>query len=213
MFSDKDDLRTTFTMFPSSSPEPVRSETRARILQAARQIFGREGHAGFSMRKLATAMDCSVGTLYLYFESKQDVFQALANQSFDRLLQTLANLSDRHKNGDPVALLKKALYTYTQFGLQNSSDYRLALIACPTQSRPSSALAPVIGIIHSIVSRCVAEGHFRRMNVDTATQALWAAVHGVTSLPVAATGESIELVIDGAVGSLIAYKTLQAYGT
>ena len=61
--------------------------------------------------------------------------------------------------------------------------------------------------------RCIEERRFRLVNVDTATQAIWAAVHGVTSLLIArpnfpwvAPEELIGQVIDSAVDSLLLQK-------
>ncbi|HKO57528.1 MAG TPA: TetR/AcrR family transcriptional regulator, partial [Thermoanaerobaculia bacterium] len=36
--------------------------------------------------------------------------------------------------------------------------------------------------MRDLVQQCIDEKRFRRMNADTASQALWAAVHGITCL-------------------------------
>jgi len=83
-----------------------------RILECARDLFNRDGYERFSMRRLADAVGCAVGTIYLYFTSKDELFQALVEERFERLSSALSGLGERHRNGDPVVLLKKAMYTY-----------------------------------------------------------------------------------------------------
>ena len=47
--------------------------TRQRILDAARDIVLAQGFRGLSIRTIATAVDCSVGTIYNYFADFDDV--------------------------------------------------------------------------------------------------------------------------------------------
>jgi AcrR family transcriptional regulator len=60
---------------------PLRREqaagTRRRILDAARELFEREGYASTSMTDIATAAGVSVKTVYLAFETKSGVLRAL----------------------------------------------------------------------------------------------------------------------------------------
>ncbi len=159
------------------------------------------------MRKLATATGYSVGALYLYFRSKEDVFHNLTEQNIERLSRCLIGLRERHKASDPVVLLKKAMYTYVEFGTRNSADYGLAIeVYGHTQGFGAES---VIEIIRSIVDRCVAEGSFRDVEIDTVAHALWAAVHGVTYLITRSRGftsegraKVVEQVINNAIDSL-----------
>jgi AcrR family transcriptional regulator len=61
--------------FRPSTPKGVR--TRARILDAARSIFARDGFVETRMSDVAGAAGLSAGGLYRYFMSKEDVFAAL----------------------------------------------------------------------------------------------------------------------------------------
>lgn len=182
----------------------------ARILECARDLFNRDGYERFSMRRLADAAGCAVGTIYLYFPSKDELFQALVEERFERLSRALSGLGERHRNGDPVVLLKKGMYTYIEFGLRHPNDYRLAfLVSCSSPEQPYR-MHPACEMIRFMVGRCVQEGRFREVDVETVAQALWAAIHGVTSLliqksyfPWAGRGKIIEQVINNAVDSLV----------
>jgi AcrR family transcriptional regulator len=194
---------------PGVSEHFPADDAQCRILAAAREVFSQDGYENFSMRHLAARAGCAVGTIYLHFKDKDGLLQAVVRQRLNRFIQSLAGLIDRHRNGDPVNLLKKGLYTYVEFGLRNPHDYRLALrlpMSPIAQTGPADSVFP---LIHDMVTRCVEEGCFREIEVETAAQALWAAIHGITSLltekgdfPWVSRAKLIEHVINSAVDSL-----------
>lgn len=62
---------------------------RQRILTATRELIGRDGVDGWSMRKVADAADVSVPTLYNLFGSKDEIRAALVGGFFDELDRSL----------------------------------------------------------------------------------------------------------------------------
>lgn len=58
----------------------------ARALEAALALFSRQGYGATSMRQISSRCDMSVGNLYHHFGSKEDIFQKLINDYWDRLL-------------------------------------------------------------------------------------------------------------------------------
>jgi len=63
----------------------VREATRRAILDAARDLFVRDGYQNVSIRKIAKQIEYSPAAIYGYFPSKDDIFFALAEEGF-RLL-------------------------------------------------------------------------------------------------------------------------------
>lgn len=61
-------------------------QTREMILEAAIQLLEKRGLRAFSTNGLAAAAGFSVGTLYQYFENKQEILNALARHERDRRL-------------------------------------------------------------------------------------------------------------------------------
>ena len=82
-----------------------RSQTRRAILDAAREGFVKHGYEGVSMRQIATELNCSPGTIYLYFHDKEELFQTLVEESFQRLLERLQKLP--RANADPVEMIRQ----------------------------------------------------------------------------------------------------------
>jgi AcrR family transcriptional regulator len=65
--------------------ERDREAVRRSILDAARDLFVREGYDNVSIRKIAEGIEYSPAAIYSYFPSKDDIFFALAEEGF-RLL-------------------------------------------------------------------------------------------------------------------------------
>jgi AcrR family transcriptional regulator len=63
---------------PRATPVSARGkETRARIVAAARMIYRTEGLTAIDTRKVAWMADVSIGTVYRYFDSAQDLIDEI----------------------------------------------------------------------------------------------------------------------------------------
>src|SRR5438552_13801419 len=62
---------------PRVVPE-YKEEARTRILTAANQVFGEKGYRQATMDDVAKKLGVSKGALYLYFASKEELFEAIA---------------------------------------------------------------------------------------------------------------------------------------
>ena len=188
-----------------------KEELRRAILDAARDIFVSQGYESFSMRKLAEKIEYSPGNVYLHFKNKAELFECLVEESFAHLLKTLMSLGNGKEWQDPVEELKKGLRAYVEFGLRNPNDYRFAfMLRPPMEKRPYKVHGAFESLRH-IVRRCVEEKRFRAVGVEATSQALWASVHGITSLliqrpafPWVSKRELISQVINNAVDNLVA---------
>ena len=70
---------------------PVSSELAIndRILQAAQQLFARQGYDKTTTRQLAEAADIAEGTLFRHFENKKAILVAVVTQGWQELLTDL----------------------------------------------------------------------------------------------------------------------------
>jgi AcrR family transcriptional regulator len=166
-------------MSPKALRQQHREQLRAAILDAAREDFVREGYENFSMRKLASRIGYSPGTLYLHFDGKADLLHGLVEEGFDQLLQALGQA---HDSEDPVQSLKDKLRAYIEFGLGHPSHYHFAFLL--RRERKPETVEPhaAFDVLRRAVRRCVEQGPFDSLDVETTSQTLWTAIHGVTSL-------------------------------
>jgi AcrR family transcriptional regulator len=87
--------------------ELARAARREEILDAARRVFAQRGFRGTTIADIAEAAGIALGTIYLYFPSKEDVFAAL-NQRLQEIIstavsQTPAGMSLEDATRDRVA--------------------------------------------------------------------------------------------------------------
>ncbi len=118
---------------------------------------------------------------------------------------------------DRVEVLKKGARVYIDFGPRNPNAYEFAcIIRRKGPVRPWKP-HPALDSVRYMVRRGVEEKRFRPVDRKAASQALWAAVHGVTSLlmrrpsfPWVSKNALIEQVVNNAVDSLVASPELGA---
>ncbi|MDR3671637.1 MAG: TetR/AcrR family transcriptional regulator [Holophaga sp.] len=59
--------------------------SRGAILQAALQLFSKQGYRGTSIREIATAADLSTGNVYHHFPDKEALFTTLLDQYWEAI--------------------------------------------------------------------------------------------------------------------------------
>lgn len=77
---------------------------RTQILCGARRVFLARGFAAASMGEIAKAAGVSKGTLYVYFDSKTDLFQALMEEQKRKTAERLTDFDP--ENHDVVTVLE-----------------------------------------------------------------------------------------------------------
>lgn len=75
-----------------------REEIRARILHSAVECFSKNGFDRTRMDEISLSADVSKGTLYNYFNSKEELFHALCDDSLELLKIQLDTLFNSSKN-------------------------------------------------------------------------------------------------------------------
>ena len=66
--------------------------TRDRFIEVARSLFARKGVENTTMNDIATASDKGRRTIYTYFKSKREIFNAVIESESDDLLQNLNSI-------------------------------------------------------------------------------------------------------------------------
>src|SRR5690348_10789969 len=73
-------------------PTPTDSDKRRQILKGAQAVFLAQGFDAASMGEIARAAGVSKGTLYVYFENKEELFEATVHQQCDVQAESLFDL-------------------------------------------------------------------------------------------------------------------------
>ena len=78
-----------------NQPTQSETETRQRILRAARRLFASRGYNGTTTRELASTAGVAEGTLFRHFENKKAILIEVATQGWvDILTDLLTELSE-----------------------------------------------------------------------------------------------------------------------
>lgn len=177
--------------------------------EAARAIFVRDGYKSFSMRKLAAEIGYSPATIYLYFRSKEDLFHGLVEESFSRLNDSVFELANTLVT-DPVDRLRRGLHVYVRWGCTHPNDYQIAFLLPDRASGPYKT-HHAFETLRLMVAACLPAAQARDKYAETASQCIWAAVHGITSLLIQrptfqwqTRASVIQQVIDSAVDGAVA---------
>jgi AcrR family transcriptional regulator len=90
------------------SREDKREANRARILQAARKVFGRRGYHGATIEEIADESGLSNGAVYYNFANKEDLFFALLETWRAELIRDVERAFGRsvRRSGDPEEQLR-----------------------------------------------------------------------------------------------------------
>ena len=164
---------------------------RNEILEAARALFVEEGYDAVSMRKVAQRIEYSPTTIYLHFKDKGELFQAICEEMFAKLSHKLEEQAKKRAadaTPDPIAALREGLQIYAKFALKNPEHYTVTFMLPRNQVVPfdGSMGQQTFQYLRGGVTACVEAGVFRKdVDVEAASQSLWAAVHGVVALLIA----------------------------
>lgn len=86
---------------------------REEIIRVAKLLFARDGYSGTDLQQVADELEVGKGTLYRYFPSKKDLFQA----AVDDVMVGMREAIDRATQGvkDPLDRIGLAVRSYLKF--------------------------------------------------------------------------------------------------
>jgi AcrR family transcriptional regulator len=183
-------------------------DLRAAILRAARRLHGTHGSDGVTARAVAQAVGVSPTALYLHFRSIDDLLDQLRMEAHERLAGYL-----RAAEGSTATERIRAMgRAYHRFGVENPGAFDLMFDARHQTPHRRAAVQRemfTLLLLRDVVVAGIAAGELRRdLDPMVVTNALWAEIHGVTSLMIAgllvetSAGHAdavLDAVLDGAV--------------
>jgi AcrR family transcriptional regulator len=104
-----------------------RKATRQRLLAAALVVFEREGLADATIASITEEADVGFGTFYLYFETKEALFESVVREGFQELVQQLQEAIQQAgaRSDDWREMIQRCVATYFQFAAGHRSLYRV----------------------------------------------------------------------------------------
>jgi len=172
--------------------EREKSETRDKILDAARELFASEGYEGVSMRKVAEKIEYSPTAIYVHFADKEELFRELCHKDYARLAEVFQSSAI---SSDPLERLKQIGAIYIEFGTRNPNHYKFMFMTPHPQQGLDEVDREMQGnpekdayaFLRWAVQQAIDAGCFREelRDAEMISQTLWASVHGVVALQIA----------------------------
>jgi AcrR family transcriptional regulator len=160
-----------------------KEEMRKLILDAARSLFLEKGYGDTSIRNIAEKIEYSPGTIYLYFKEKDEIFHALHQEGFRKLLEMMGLLQFV---ADPMERLKAMGRIYMDFAKNNKDFYDLMFIMqAPMNMEPDEcweAGDDALEHLKNVIRDCQKAGRFAGKDVDYLSFIIWSSMHGMCAL-------------------------------
>lgn len=183
---------------------------RAELLEAASALLAESGDTrSLSVRSVVSAVGVTPPSLYMHFETKEDLVREVIElrfREFDAFL-------DEAEDGAPGALeaLSRRCHAYVSYGLEHQGHYRVmfsAVNAGPagvgTEGRVvHPGLASYLALVE-VVRRCFEGTGAGAPRIENRAIAVWSGLHGIVDLmitkpdfPWPAAGALVELIVEG----------------
>jgi AcrR family transcriptional regulator len=158
-------------------------EMREDILNAAIEMFLKDGFEKTSIIGIAEKLEYSTNTIYLYFKDKTELLYALMEQGFKKLTALFKKM---RYDQDPVIRLKMLGHTYIWFALENKAYYDLMFI----MKKPMDLVKDeswrtgtnAFNFLSDTVKECIRGSRLNFEDDFSATLIIWGFVHGLVAL-------------------------------
>ena len=167
--------------------EREQKHLRQKILDAASELFAKDGYESVSMRKIAEKIEYSPTTIYLYFKDKNDLLNQICEETFANLIKDWQKIEN--KTDDALTALRKSMRAYVEFGLRFPNHYEVTFINpladyLGPEEHPYDGSMGQKAFEHLVeqVAKCMETGVLKKDDIPTVSQTIWAMGHGIVSL-------------------------------
>ena len=162
-----------------------RQARRRRIQEAARTVFAERGYAGASIELIARAAQLSVGAIYLYFRSKEDLYVSLIE---DALTVFDVEMAQVRSETEVSRRLRDTWSILVRWAEKDPEGPRILRLLAQPAVRPQLSDEVVVAVqagiarIQDHIGACVADGiHagiYRQVNAREIADLAWSVLLG-----------------------------------
>jgi AcrR family transcriptional regulator len=180
------------------------------ILDAARVLFVAEGYKNVSIRKIAEKVGYSPAAIYSYFDSKDDIFLALAEEGFHMLFQSGVCAREAHPDAEPIDCIRAAFLNLYEFSKAHPEYHALMFLdrSVPRISQDWQRFGFVREMgaqLTALIEQSIDRGDFPAgSNSEVIFRVLMAAVQGISTMRLC------DRLVPGEDADALAYATLEA---
>ena len=108
--------------------------TRQEILEAAWSLARERGLTGWSLREVAEAVGMRAPSLYVYFDRKDAIYDAMYAQGYRQLVDRIEQVD---LDGPPRELARRAAHEFFHFAVADAARYQLLFLRVVPGFEPS----------------------------------------------------------------------------
>lgn len=181
--------------FRRARTDEARNVRRNALLNAAKKTFFENGYKSTTIKDITDRANVSIGTFYLYFDNKLEIYK---NVLYEGILQLENHLRNSVKSLDPdkesaETLLKTLAYAYIEFYLKNPEYFDIIAVLNLTEdelrenhSRISREIhikaRDILRFIESIIRLGKQKREFSIENTGAAATGIWGLLEGILIL-------------------------------
>jgi AcrR family transcriptional regulator len=159
---------------------------KKQILGAARTLLLKKGLGATSISQIARLSELSVGTIYFYFNSKEEIFAALQEEGLDILHGMITEIAETAD--EPKDQLRRIALAYLNFTEENKNyfdviNYFLSspdiFFAPELKERIDEHGNKILSVVRGIIEEGIRKRVFREVNAMKHAIVLWSTLHGL----------------------------------
>ncbi len=170
-----------------------RAQRQQEILDAAREVFFGLGIGRATVDDVAARAEVSKGTIYLYYQSKEELLAHLLLEGLAKLVAELETVCARRERGSSAeSCVRQLAHAYFDFAQHEPHYFRLLMAF--DRGRFQEQIPPDLHqqvlegslrgleIVAGVIRQGVESGEFATQDAWRTAGALWAALNGVLVL-------------------------------
>jgi AcrR family transcriptional regulator len=175
--------------------ERERTDTRQRILEAAREMFVHHGYEDTTMRAIAAEIEYTPTAIYHHFRNKETLLTELCNADFRVLAGAFQQIG---RIEDPIERLRRCGETYVTFAIEHPMQYQLLFMTrhpggIDKDIARGDPGEDAYAFLRETCAAAIASGRLRPEldDPDELAQIAWSSLHGLIALHVVKRKRSV----------------------
>jgi TetR/AcrR family transcriptional regulator len=180
-----------------------KAQTGAAILDAAEQLFRRQGFAATTLDEIAATADVSVGSVYVHFQTKAGLYLALVEQALDLNEAAMAQVAAAGLDS-PLERVLAAGDAYLNFHVEHPGAFQMIALrvlepavtvgVSDVEERIARRVERLVAAVRDDLQAAVEVGEVRAdLDADRAMRFLWGSWNGVIALSLRQDGLRVDV--------------------
>lgn len=158
---------------------------RKAILTAAKEIVAENGFEAISIRKLAKKIGYSPASIYQYFDSKEQIINAVVKQGYQEIIKSIQINKNDFKSIEAEIIYK--FKNYINSALQNKNYYKAVVLSQSPEILEATSILntdlrnnlSAINSLKTLIEKGQKEKEFAAGNAELRAKIIWTSTFGL----------------------------------